>query len=61
MRELKVDKKKEFKVEITYIAKVESVNTPDPYLLPLSSFFNFDLSFLILPDVISNNIPISFL
>ena len=31
------------------------------YLLPLTSFFNFDFSFLILPDVISNNMPIPFL
>ena len=61
MRELKVDKKKIFKVEIAYTAKVESVNTPNSHLLPLSSSFNFNLSFLILPDIISNNIPIPFL
>ena len=61
MRELKVDKKKEFKVEMAYIAKVGSVNTPNPYLLPLSGSFNFNLSFLILPDVISNNMLIFFL
>ena len=61
MCELKVNKKKESKMEIAYIAAVESVNTLNPYLLPLSGSFNFDLSFLILPDVISNNIPVSFL
>ena len=62
MRELKAKEKKEStKVEITYIAKVEFINTPNPYLLPLSSSFNFDLSFLILPDVISDNTPIPFL
>jgi hypothetical protein len=58
---LKLKKKKEFKIEITYIAAVESVNTFNPYLLPLSSFFNFDFSFLILPDIISDNIPVPFL
>ena len=48
-------------MEITYIVKVESVDTPNPYLLPLSGSFDFDLSFLILPDVISDNIPVPFL
>ena len=48
-------------MEIAYIAKVESINTLNPYLLPLSSFFNFNLSFLILPDIISDNTPIPFL
>ena len=61
MRKLKVDKKKEFKVEITYTAVVGSFNTPNPYLLLLFSSFNFDFSFLILPDVIFNNTPIPFL
>ena len=61
LRELKVNKKKEFKVEITYIAVVGSFNTFNPYLLPLSGSFNFDFSFLILPDVISDNIPVLFL
>ena len=60
MRKLKVNKKKEFKVEIAYIVKVGFINTPNPYLLPLSGFFDFDFSFLILPDVIFNNIPIPF-
>ena len=58
---LKLIKKKEFKVEITYIVKVGSINAPNPYLLPLFSSFNFDFSFSILPDVISNNIPVFFL
>ena len=48
-------------MEIAYIAKVESINTSNPYLLPLFSSFNFNLSFSILPDVIFNNIPIPFL
>ena len=61
MHKLKVNKKKESKVEIAYIAEVESVNVPNPYLLPLSGSFNFDLSFLILPNVISDNILILFL
>ena len=45
---------------MAYIAKVGSVNTFNPYLLPLSGSFNFNLSFSILPDVISNNTPIPF-
>ena len=61
LRKLKVDKKKKSKVGITYIVIIGSVNTFNPYLLPLSSFFNFNFSFLILPDVISNNIPVFFL
>ena len=61
LHKLKVNKKKKFKVEITYIVGVESVDAFNPYLLPLFGFFNFDLSFLILPDIISNNIPVFFL
>ena len=61
MRELKVNKKKEFKIEIAYMVGVESVNTFNSYLLPLFSSFDFDLSFSILPDVISDNIPVPFL
>ena len=60
LRKLKVDEKKEFKVKMVYIVEVGSINTPNPYLLPLSGSFNFDLSFLILPDVISDNIPVPF-
>ena len=48
-------------MEIAYIVKVESINTFNPYLLPLSGSFNFNLSFLILPNVISNNTPVFFL
>ena len=58
---LKINKKKESKVEITYIARVESVNTFNSYLLPLSGSFNFDFSFSILPDIISDNTPVPFL
>ena len=61
MRKLKVDKKKKSKVEIAYIVEVGSANTLNFYLLPLSSSFNFNLSFSILPDVISNNTPVPFL
>ena len=61
MRELKADKKKKSKVEITYIAVVGSFNASNPYLLPLSGSFNFNFSFLILPDVISDNTPVPFL
>ena len=61
MRELKTDKKKKSKIKITYTVVMGSFNTPNPYLLPLFGSFNFNLSFLILPDVISNNIPVPFL
>ena len=61
MHKLKVDKKKEFKVEIAYTVEVEFVNAPDPYLLSLSSFFNFNFFFLILPNIIFNNMPVLFL
>ena len=56
-----MDKKKESIVEMAYIAEVESINISNPYLLPLSGSFNFNLSFSILPDVISDNIPVFFL
>ena len=46
---------------MAYIVKVGSINTPNSYLLLLFGSFNFDFSFLILPDVISDNIPIPFL
>ena len=61
MRKLKAKKKKESKVEITYIAKVESSDIPNPYLSPLADFFVFDFSFSILPDILSNNTPVPFL
>ena len=60
MCKLKADKKKKSKVEMAYIAEVESINTPNFYLLPLSSSFNFNLSFLILPNIISDNTPVFF-
>ena len=49
------------KVEIAYIVEVGSINAPNPHLLPLADSFNFNLSFLILPDIISDNTPIPFL
>ena len=61
MYKLKAKEKKKFKIEIAYTAKVGSINTPNSYLLPLSGSFNFNFFFLILPDVISNNIPLLFL
>ena len=61
MRKLKANKKKGFKIEITYTAKVESINAFNSHLLPLSGSFNFDFSFLILPNIISDNTPVSFL
>ena len=61
MCELKAKEKKKFKIEIAYIVKVGSINTFNFYLLPLSNSFDFNFSFLILPDVISNNILVFFL
>ena len=61
MRELKANKKKKFKVEIAYIVEVGFINTFNSYLLLLSDSFNFNFSFLILPDIISNNMPVPFL
>ena len=61
LRKLKVNKKKKFKVEIIYTARVESINTSNLYLLLLFNFFNFNLSFLILPNIISDNMPVPFL
>ena len=61
MCKLKADKKKEFKIKIAYTVKVKSYNTPNSHLLSVFSSFNFDLSFSILPNVISNNTPIPFL
>ena len=56
-----MDKKKKFKVEMAYIVKIGFINTPNSYLLLLFGSFNFDFSFLILPDVISDNMPVLFL
>ena len=61
MCKLEADKKKKSLVEIIYIATVGSSNTPNLYLLPLANSFNFNLSFLILLNVISNNTPVLFL
>ena len=60
MYEFKANKKKSI-VETIYIIVVGSFNTFNPRLLPLADSFNFNLSFLILPDVISNNTPVFFL
>ena len=56
-----MDKKKKSKVEIAYIVEVGFSDAPNPYLLPLSGFFDFDFSFSILPDVISDHMPVPFL
>ena len=61
MREFKVNKKKEFKVEIAYTVIVGSFDAPNSYLLPLSGSLNFNFSFLMLPNVIFNNMPVLFL
>ena len=49
----KVKKKNSLKVELLAIQVA--------YLLPLVNSFDFNPSFLILPDVIFNNTPIPFL
>ena len=61
LRKLKANKKEKFKVEITYIAKVGFFDAPNPYSSPLADFFASNFSFLILPNVLSNNTPVPFL
>ena len=61
MRELKADKKKKSKVEMAYIVEVGSINALNFYLLPLSGSFDFNFSFLMLSNIISDNTPILFL
>ena len=56
MQELKATKVKE-----KNSLEVKLLATQVAHLLPLANSFNFNLSFLILPDVISDNIFISFL
>ena len=60
MCKLKADKKKKSKVEIAYTAAVGSFNASNSCLLPLSDSFNFNFSFSILPDIISDNMPVPF-
>ena len=60
MYKLKATEKKEFKIEIIYTVEVGFINTSNPYLLPLSGSFDFDLSFLILPNITFNNMPVFF-
>ena len=61
MCKLKAKEKKEFKIKITYIVEVGFINAPNSYLLPLFSSFDFNFSFSILPDVISDNTLVLFL
>ena len=61
MHKLKIKEKKKSKVGMAYMVKIGFINTSNPYLLPLSNSFNFDFSFLILPNIISDNTPIPFL
>jgi hypothetical protein len=55
-----VDKKKKSIVENISIVVIGSSNTPNSYLLSLANSLNFDFSFLILPDIISDNTPVPF-
>ena len=61
MCKLKANKKEKFKVEIAYIVKIGFFNTPNPHLLPLADSFDFNFFFSILPNIISDNMPIPFL
>ena len=56
MQELKATKVKE-----KNSLKVELLAILIAHLSPLANFFAFNFSFLILPNVISNNTPIPFL
>ena len=56
MQELKATKVKEKNnLEVKLLAALIA------YLLPLANFFIFNFSFSILPNIISNNIPVPFL
>ena len=41
--------------------EAELLATLIAYLLPLADFFAFNFSFLILPNIISDNMPVPFL
>ena len=56
MQELKATKVKE-----KNSLKVKLLATLVAHPLPLADFFAFNFSFSILPDIISNNIPVPFL
>ena len=56
MQELKATKVKE-----KNSLEVELLATLVAHPLPLADFFAFDFSFLILPDIISDNMPVPFL
>ena len=56
MQELKATKiKKKNNLEVKLLATLIA------YLLPLADFFIFNFSFLILPNIISDNTPVPFL
>ena len=60
---LKANKKKKSrlaKVKTAYIVEVGSFDIPNPHSSLLADFFIPNFSFLILPDVISDNIPVLF-
>ena len=61
MCKLKINKKKKSTAEIVYIAVVGSFNAPNFYLLPLADFFVSNFSFSILPNILSDNMPVPFL
>ena len=56
MQELKATK-----VKKKNSLKAKSLATLIAYLSPLTNFFTSNFSFLILPNVISDNIPVPFL
>ena len=60
-REQGIQELKTTKVKEKNSLEVKLLATSVVYLLPLADFFAFNFSFLILPDIISNNIPIPFL
>ena len=60
MHKLEADKKKSV-AETTYTVVVGSSIISNPHLSLLADSFDFNLSFLTLPDVISNSIPVPFL
>ena len=61
LREQGIQELKAAKAKEKNSLEVELLATQVAYLLPLVNSFNFNPSFLILPDVIFNNTPVPFL
>ena len=61
LRKQSIQELKATKVKEKNSLEAELLATLVAYPLPLADFFAFNFSFSTLPDVISNNMPVSFL